>query len=534
MTWIIFFILTVILIGIELLVSWKRPPLLQGIRAASHILSVLAAFFITKACSAPLAKMSFASSTAADDLAITQLSELSSNISPIVSALVSPIAFLIIWALTGIAFYIIYKIIAVVLTKNMNLKERNVSSGEHAASMAIGGIMAILISLVIWMPLSGYVVTADNMVNALYADAEDSTYELPEDVNLNLEKIRTAVKGEISAYHFIDGATGFIFRGLTSYTVCGEKDNIYHDFPLVAASFLDTVTLAKEFVTELSQDIDAGVQNRDFEGLSDEDIQKLYDIGDTLDQSLASKSIVEYFLSGMSEAVAENNTYLNIELLLDETGENTLQAEKANDFIKTMLKTFENTSPDTVRDDIYKFAAIVRDIGNTAKIATVISGKKEDFSQNDIKELFENINSESSDAVADAIAVLAESTPDDDKNARGVITLVSDVYRAMGEAKADPSISEEEYKKEIDSIAYVFSMTNEKECDEQEMLKIYSESNVFPSAVKNIAAKSDEAIFNISDEYIATLEQEFDKYIAEYGSSEEISALAQLFGLTLN
>ena len=104
----------------------------------------------------------------------------------------------------------------------------------------------------------------------------------------------------------------------------------------------------------------------------------------------------------------------------------------------------------------------------------------------------------------------------------------------MGEAKADPSISEEEYKKEIDSIAYVFSMTNEKECDEQEMLKIYSESNVFPSAVKNIAAKSDEAIFNISDEYIATLEQEFDKYIAEYGSSEEISALVQLFGLTLN
>ena len=120
MTWIIFFILTVILIGIELLVSWKRPPLLQGIRAASHILSVIAAFFITKACSAPLAKMSFASSTAADDLAITQLSELSSNISPIVSALVSPIAFLIIWALTGIAFYIIYKIIAVVLIKNMN------------------------------------------------------------------------------------------------------------------------------------------------------------------------------------------------------------------------------------------------------------------------------------------------------------------------------------------------------------------------------------------------------------------------------
>ena len=210
MTWIIFFILTVILIGIELLVSWKRPLLLQGIRVASHILSVIAAFFITKACSAPLAKMSFVSSTAADDLAITQLSEFTSNISPIVSALVSPIAFLIIWALTGIAFYIIYKIIAVVLTKNMNLKERNVSSGEHAASMAIGGVMAILISLVIWMPLSGYVVTADNMVNALYADAENRTYELPENVNLNLEKIEKLCEELNVPYHIVKTDIGKI------------------------------------------------------------------------------------------------------------------------------------------------------------------------------------------------------------------------------------------------------------------------------------------------------------------------------------
>lgn len=312
------------------------------------------------------------------------------------------------------------------------------------------------------------------------------------------------------------------------------KKTIYHDFPLAADSFLDTVTLAKEFVTELSQDIDAGVQNRDFEGFSDEDIQKLYDIGDKLDQSLASKSIVAYFLSGMSEAAAENNTYLNIELLLDETGENALQAEKANDFIKTMLKTFENTSPDTVHDDIYKFAVIIRDIGNTAKIATVVSGNKKDFSQNDIKELFKNINPESSDAVADAIAVLTESISEDDRNARGVITLVSDVYRAMGETKADPSVSEEEYKKETDSIAYVLSIANGQECDKQEMLKIYSESNVLPSAVKDIAARGDEAIFDLSEENLQSLEEEFDKYITEYGSSEEISALAQLFGIALD
>ncbi|MGM9664357.1 MAG: hypothetical protein ACI3XF_05900, partial [Eubacteriales bacterium] len=95
-------------------------------------------------------------------------------------------------------------------------------------------------------------------------------------------------------------------------------------------------------------------------------------------------------------------------------------------------------------------------------------------------------------------------------------------------------VSEEEYKKETDSIAYVLSIANGQECDKQEMLKIYSESNVLPSAVKDIAARGDEAIFDLSEENLQSFEEEFDKYITEYGSSEEISALAQLFGIALD
>ncbi len=93
----IFFFLTALLIGIELLLAWKRPLILQGIRAASHILSAVAAFFITKACSAPLAKafanLPFIAEMGKNDVENAQIKELVSNSSPIASAIVSPAAF---------------------------------------------------------------------------------------------------------------------------------------------------------------------------------------------------------------------------------------------------------------------------------------------------------------------------------------------------------------------------------------------------------------------------------------------------------
>lgn len=538
MTWFMFFFLTALLIGIELLLAWKRPLILQGIRAASHILSAVAAFFITKACSAPLAKifvkLPFIAELGRNDVENAQIKELVSNSSPIASAIVSPAAFLLIWILTGIAFYIIYKIIAVALTKKMNLRERPVQSGMRAASMAVGGFMAVLISFTVGMPISGYAVTADNMADAVVADIESGKYDISENTVQTTKKIHKVVSTEASAFRFINGATNFVFRGLTSYKICGEKDNLYHDFPVAADAFLDTFKPLKDLLSEIAHDINRSIDNLEFEAFSDEDIGKFREIAGELNCSLAYKSSIAYILVGMSEAVHDDNDYISIKLLLDTSGEYSEQKVKINDFIRTISKTFESTRPDTVSADLNRFADIIRDVRDTANVVTLISGEKIDFYHTDVREMFENLNSESSEAVADAIAILAEAIPEKNKNIRSSTMLMSDVYRIMGQAKSDSTVSDKEYKKETDSIVNIVSIATEDDRDEQEMLKIYANSKVMPTAVKDAVARGDEAIFGISDDYMKTLEEEFAKYISENGSSDEISALAQIFGVKLN
>lgn len=507
MTWAIFFLITALLIGTELLLAWKRPLILQGIRAASHILSAVAAFFITKACSAPLAKafanLPFIAELGKNDVENAQIKELVSNSSPIASAIVSPAAFLLIWILTGIVFYIIYKIIAIVLTKKMKLGECQTKPGSRAASMIIGGFTAILISFTVWMPVSGYVMTADNMTDAVIADIENSI-------------------------------TNFAFRGLTSYKICGEKDNVYHDFPIAADAFLDTFKPLKDLLSEIAQDVNKSIDNLSFEAFSDEDIQKLRDIAGELNRSLAYKSSVAYILLGMSEAVHNDNDYITIKLLLDTSGEYSEQKVKINDFIRTIAKAFAETKPDTVCADLNRFADIIRDIRDTADVVTLISGKEIDFYQTDVRAMFENINPDSSEAVADAMAILAEAVPESHRNVRGSTMLMADVYRIMGQAKSDSAVSDKEYKKETDSIVSIVSIATENDRDEQEMLKIYSDSKVMPTAAKDAVARGDKAIFGISDDYMKTLKEEFEKYISENGSSEDISALAQLIGVKLD
>ena len=538
MTWAIFFLITALLIGTELLLAWKRPLILQGIRAASHILSAVAAFFITKACSAPLAKafanLPFIAELGKNDIENAQIKELVSNSSPIASAIVSPAAFLLIWILTGIVFYIIYKIIAVALTKKMNLRERPVQPGSRAASMAVGGFMAILISFTVWMPVSGYVMTADNMADAVVADIESGKYDISEDTVQAAKKVHRFVSAESSSFRFINSITNFAFRGLTSYKICGEKDNVYHDFPIAADAFLDTFKPLKDLLSEIAQDVNKSIDNLSFEAFSDEDIQKLRDIAGELNRSLAYKSSVAYILLGMSEAVHNDNDYITIKLLLDTSGEYSEQKVKINDFIRTIAKAFAETKPDTVCADLNRFADIIRDVRDTADVVTLISGKEIDFYQTDVRAIFENINPDSSEAVADAIAILAEAVPESHRNIRGSTMLISDVYRIMGQAKSDSSVSDKEYKKETDSIVNIVSIATEDDRDEQEMLKIYADSKVMPTAAKDAVARGDEAIFGISDDYMKTLEEEFAKYISENGSSDEISALAQLFGVKLD
>ena len=148
--------------------------------------------------------------------------------------------------------------------------------------------------------------------------------------------------------------------------------------------------------------------------------------------------------------------------------------------------------------------------------------------------MFENINPDSSEAVADAIAILAEAVPESHRNVRGSTMLMADVYRIMGQAKSDSAVSDKEYKKETDSIVSIVSIATENDRDEQEMLKIYSDSKVMPTAAKDAVARGDKAIFGISDDYMKTLKEEFEKYISENGSSEDISALAQLIGVKLD
>ncbi len=538
MTWFIFFFLTALLIGIELLLAWKRPLILQGIRAASHILSAVAAFFITKACSAPLAKafanLPFIAELGKNDIENAQIKELVSNSSPIASAIVSPAAFLLIWILTGIVFYIIYKIIAIALTKKMNLRERPVQPGSRAASMIIGGFTAILISFTVWMPISGYVMTADNMTDAVIADIESGKYDISEDTVQAAKKVHRFVSAESSSFRFINSITNFAFRGLTSYKICGEKDNVYHDFPIAADAFLDTFKPLKDLLSEIAQDVNKSIDNLSFEAFSDEDIQKLRDIAGELNRSLAYKSSVAYILLGMSEAVHNDNDYITIKLLLDTSGEYSEQKVKINDFIRTIAKAFAETKPDTVCADLNRFADIIRDVRDTADVVTLISGKEIDFYQTDVRAIFENINPDSSEAVADAIAILAEAVPESHRNIRGSTMLISDVYRIMGQAKSDSAVSDKEYKKETDSIVNIVSIATENDRDEQEMLKIYADSKVMPTAAKDAVARGDEAIFGISDDYMKTLEEEFAKYISENGSSDEISALAQLFGVKLD
>ena len=112
--------------------------------------------------------------------------------------------------------------------------------------------------------------------------------------------------------------------------------------------------------------------------------------------------------------------------------------------------------------------------------------------------------------------------------------LMADVYRIMGQAKSDSAVSDKEYKKETDSIVSIVSIATENDRDEQEMLKIYSDSKVMPTAAKDAVARGDKAIFGISDDYMKTLKEEFEKYISENGSSEDVSALAQLIGVKLD
>lgn len=538
MTWAIFFLITALLIGTELLLAWKRPLILQGVRAASHILSAVAAFFITKACSAPLAKafanLPFIAEIGKNDVENAQIKELVSNSSPIASAIVSPAAFLLIWILTGIVFYIIYKIIAIALTKKMKLGECQTKPGSRAASMIIGGFTAILISFTVWMPVSGYVMTADNMTDAVIADIESGKYDISENTVQAAKKVHRFVSAESSSFRFINSITNFAFRGLTSYKICGEKDNVYHDFPIAADSFLDTFKPLKDLLSEIAQDVNKSIDNLSFEAFSDEDISKFREIAGELNRSLAYKSSVAYILLGMSEAVHNDNDYITIKLLLDTSGEYSEQKVKINDFIRTIAKAFAETKPDTVCADLNRFADIIRDVRDTADVVTLISGKEIDFYQTDVRAMFENINPDSSEAVADAIAILAEAVPESHRNVRGSTMLMADVYRIMGQAKSDSAVSDKEYKKETDSIVSIVSIATENDRDEQEMLKIYSDSKVMPTAAKDAVARGDKAIFGISDDYMKTLKEEFEKYISENGSSEDISALAQLIGVKLD
>lgn len=63
----------------------------------------------------------------------------------------------------------------------MKLGECQTKPGSRAASMIIGGFTAILISFTVWMPVSGYVMTADNMTDAVIADIESGKYDISED-----------------------------------------------------------------------------------------------------------------------------------------------------------------------------------------------------------------------------------------------------------------------------------------------------------------------------------------------------------------
>ncbi len=534
MIWIIFLVLTLLLIAIELLIARKRPLLIQLIRAASHILSAVIAFAVAKAyaiSSSAVTDTLSSSGTAADSLKNDQIAALASDASPILSAVVSPIVFLFSWIITGIIFYIIYKIIAVVLTKKTSIGQKNDTSGMRAASMVTGGLMAVLISFTVWMPFAGYAVTAYNMADAFLDGMKSGEYTVSEDSLQKIEEFKSASSSSMSAFRFINGTTGFIFRGLTTYKICGEKDNVYHDFPIAVSSASDSAKKFTEFYKSAFSEDESKNKSVDFDSFSDESINKIRNISNDMSKSLAYKSLAAYFLSGMSEAVRNNTSYLGINILADES---SAQSKTVNNLIGSASKIFANTTPDTVCTDWNKLTDVICDMRDVAQTVTVISAESNEIKTDDIKKLFENINPESSDAVADAIVSIAEGLSESNKNIQNVALVVSDVYRAMGAAKANPDVSDADYEKEVASASQIISMASDgSSIDKQEALKTFSGSQVISSVIRDTAASSDTTVFDVSDDYKASLATEFEQYISENGSSEDISALAQLFGITL-
>ena len=521
MLWIIFFVFAAIVMTTELLLSAKRSFFVTLVRAASHVFTVVVSFIMAKAISPAIVmrlwRLEEISGSIEDPLTYRQATELVSENSPIAAALIAPLVFFALWLLIGIVFYIIYKII--VVSKGYKFPRESDESGQRVASMCIGVAMALMIIFTFWMPFAGYTVMIHESAVALRNADENGNGSVDmTEMRADIDAFLDAEKS-YEAMIFSNKFSSFVFSKLTTYKTDGERSSLYRELPdAMSAGYA------------LAQEYNSAEPDRESRFDLDPYRNVFFAMADASEKSHMEASLFSSYFRALARSQRSGEeAYLGTYLKKYEYDETSRLFDKIVDII---LDDFSDTTAQTFPSDMRKFAGVIHDIFGAGNVMTAISSKDEKIDKKTVSAFFNEINPDSADTVSE---IIVEYTDLLEKGSAELdaVNLFKDIYTDMANAKADPAFPDEKYEKEVDAVSEIIVTFREDSGETFKMLDAYKKSDIISAAVSEAVKNGSIGIFELSQEKLDRLTEEFEKYTAENGSDIRINDLAMLFGINI-
>ncbi|MBO5526071.1 MAG: hypothetical protein J5993_04900 [Clostridia bacterium] len=515
------YLITLIPFGIALLIMMlharKRGAIVQGVRTASHLLSIALAYIL-----APIASRTVAESfIGAEGIDLSQIfAELNfvipgdTGIPAVLAGFISPVMFFVLWVLIGIAFAIVYAIVRKIIVHAQ--KEKEIGKGSKAIALALAFVTAFAVGATFTMPVVGTMrVISETAANVAVVEYEMRKESVGGDVD-GAEVVFDFIREVDSNVTFkaVDATTGWMFDGLTTIEYLGEKGSIAKDLPKVANGINGMVGSVTELMSALQGSSD----------ISKVDLSAMERIATYIDQTPTSRIFGCVLMRTAASAVSD---------MKEQDPDN-----EAAGFYDVIVEHFSKSTPQMVATDNENFYRAFVILQKTYILVDEINqpSSSEQGAVDQMGQIFDTLTPGSATIATDlllaAVDTGALNIGDFDMNALG--GTIGDVFIAMSEARE--TLGEAEYRQEVEVFTNIldFIVTQADEAAHKVVSGICN-SEVISSVLKDALEKYGSDPYGLGAALSEEQKRNISSFVQEHknlGEDEaKLDMILQIFGI---
>ena len=387
------------------LIGFSKGLIRSAVKVASIVLAIVVAFSVTPSLlntAYDLAAPQIDQFMSSFDELLTASPTLKEYLPNAISALISPMVFIVVFAVCLAVVAILRKIVMWILGALLPKKRGLIS---RVGGLALGAVGGIMIALCFVFPVTGYFTAVPTIYSNVKEIVSTDENPIPADVDELLLKIDT-----ISNVQSVNNATKNYFNKLVSYTDGDKTVSALDDF----ATITSLVPPMLRFITSM-----ANVETMD--------VDAIRDVINTMGDNTKLRTITAEVLSVASKNWKDNQSFMGVNI--KESLEPEYEAA-----LDVVLEKLSKTTEATVTDDLNSLADTIVTIQQLYSYANLLKQGATLADLNDkLEDVLAGLTEDTVDIMSSLITdeVLGEFGIDNKENATVVADLVTDVAKNL-------------------------------------------------------------------------------------------------------